>query len=230
MIAGNIDGADKVHPTQMTNMVKFAVSVIQAFLLMFASLILASTAAAEGSDKANRELPIVRMETSEGVIELMLRPDVAPETVKNFITYAESGFYDGTVFHRVIPGFMIQAGGFDQNLSRKDTRQPIRNEGTATLKNLRGTIAMARTGQPHSATSQFFINVVDNGYLNTTDSPRKWGYAVFGKVTEGMGVVDAIAGKQTGYSGGMADVPREPIVVERISVLTSTQKDGQTGN
>ncbi|MGM0769887.1 MAG: peptidylprolyl isomerase [Pseudomonadota bacterium] len=203
----------------MTNTVKPSVSVIQVFLFLLASLTLSQHAAAETSAKANSELPQVRLETTEGVIELMLRPDVAPETVSNFIDYAESGFYNGTVFHRVIPGFMIQAGGFDRDLNRKDTKQPIRNEGSATLKNLRGTIAMARTGQPHSATSQFFINVVDNGYLNTTDNPKKWGYAVFGKVTDGMGVVDAIASKQTGYSGGMADVPTDPVIIERVTVI-----------
>lgn len=219
-----------MHPTQMTNTVKPTVSVIQVFLLLLASTLLPTVAAAEETTSANEELPLVRMETSEGVIELMLRPDVAPETVRNFIEYAESGFYNGTIFHRVIPGFMIQGGGFDENLGRKDAGQSIQNEGSPTLKNLRGTIAMARTGQPHSATSQFFINVVDNGYLNTTDNPRKWGYAVFGKVTEGLGVVDAIAGAQTGYSGGMADVPRDPIVIERVSVIRGAQQDGQTGD
>ena len=219
-----------MHPTQTTNSVKPTVSVIQVFLLLLASMILPAMAAAEETTSANEELPLVRIETSEGVIELMLRPDVAPETVRNFIKYAESGFYNGTIFHRVIPGFMIQGGGFDKNLSRKDTGQSIQNEGSPTLKNLRGTIAMARTGQPHSATSQFFINVVDNGYLNTTDNPRKWGYAVFGKVTEGLGVVDAIAGARTGYSGGMADVPRDPIVIERVSVIRGAQQDDQTGD
>ncbi|MDX1599419.1 MAG: peptidylprolyl isomerase, partial [Marinobacter sp.] len=169
----------------------------------------------------------VRMETSEGVIEIRLRPDVAPETVENFLDYVESGFYQGTVFHRVIPGFMIQGGGFDRDLNRKDTSSPIQNEASPTLKNLRGTIAMARTGQPHSATSQFFINVVDNPYLNASDNPKKWGYAVFGKVTEGMGVVDAIARKKTGYSGGMGDVPVDPITIQNITVINNGGTSGK---
>lgn len=208
-----------VTPIKMTNTVKPSVSVIQVFILLLATFGLSHGALAQDAESAKQELPHVRLETTEGVIELMLRPDVAPATVENFIEYAESGFYNGTIFHRVIPGFMIQGGGFTRDLARKDTNAPIRNEGSSTLKNLRGTIAMARTGQPHSATSQFFINVVDNGYLNTTDNPQKWGYAVFGKVTEGMGVVDAIAGKQTGYSAGMADVPEDPIIIERVTVL-----------
>lgn len=195
-------------------------------LVLFSALLISSPVMA-GSDTSEQPLPQVRMETSEGVIEIRLRPDVAPETVENFLDYVESGFYQGTVFHRVIPGFMIQGGGFDRDLNRKDTSSPIQNEASPTLKNLRGTIAMARTGQPHSATSQFFINVVDNPYLNASDNPKKWGYAVFGKVTEGMGVVDAIARKKTGYSGGMGDVPVDPITIQNITVINNGGTSGK---
>ncbi|WP_292016633.1 peptidylprolyl isomerase [Marinobacter sp. HL-58] len=164
----------------------------------------------------SNELPQVIIETSEGVIEVTLRPDIAPETVENFLTYVENGFYEGTIFHRVIPGFMIQGGGFDDALNQKQTRDPVRNEAKPTAKNLRGTIAMARTSAPDSATSQFFINLADNGFLDA--GVRGPGYAVFGKVSGGMGVVDAIAGKKTGQSGGMADVPQEPIVIRSVSL------------
>ncbi|MDX1755585.1 MAG: peptidylprolyl isomerase [Marinobacter sp.] len=176
---------------------------------------LGATAASAQDDSA--ALPKVRVETSEGALEITLRPDVAPETVENFLTYVDAGFYEGTIFHRVIPGFMIQGGGFNRNLQRQTTGEPITNEASPTLKNLRGTIAMARTNDPHSATSQFFINLVDNHFLNA--GVRGPGYAVFGRVTDGMGVADTIAGKPTGFRNGMADVPVEPIIIQRISRL-----------
>jgi len=157
------------------------------------------------------------MVTSEGALELQLRPDVAPATVANFLEYARAGFFDDTIFHRVIPGFMIQGGGFTDDLSRKPTRAPIKNEARSTLPNLRGTIAMARTSSPDSATSQFFINLSDNDFLNA--GVRGPGYAVFGKVTEGMGAVDAIARKQTTRKRGMADVPVEAVIIKKVTVL-----------
>ncbi|EMP56712.1 peptidyl-prolyl cis-trans isomerase A [Marinobacter santoriniensis NKSG1] len=169
------------------------------------------------STTQNDALPKVRMVTSEGAFVLQLRPDVAPVTVKNFLQYVRDGFYDGTVFHRVIPGFMIQGGGFTPTLSRKTPRDPIANEATQSLPNLRGTIAMARTNDPDSATSQFFINVANNDFLNA--GVRGPGYAVFGKVIEGMGVVDSIAKVETGYSRGMADVPKDPVIIQEASVL-----------
>lgn len=215
-----------MNPNQSTFPVIPSLSVTHLLLVLLASLAISFPVLA-GSDTVDQPLPQVRMETSEGVIEIMLRPDVAPKTVENFLSYVDSGFYEGTIFHRVIPGFMIQGGGFDRNLGRKDTRTPIPNEASPTLRNLRGTVAMARTSQPHSATSQFFINVVDNPYLNASDNPKKWGYAVFGKVTEGMGVVDAIARKQTGYSGGMADVPNDPIIIRSITVIDSGDASGK---
>jgi peptidyl-prolyl cis-trans isomerase A (cyclophilin A) len=197
----------------MTNSVKPFRSVMQIVLSVTFMLGIANYLAAE---ERQNELPRVIIETSEGAIEVTLRPDIAPETVENFITYAENGFYEGTLFHRVIPGFMVQGGGFDQDLKQKQTRSPIRNEARPTAKNLRGTIAMARTSSPDSATSQFFINLADNGFLNA--GVRGPGYAVFGKVTGGMGVVDAIASKKTIRSRGMADVPQDPIIIRSVSV------------
>lgn len=205
----------------MLNSVKPTGTVIPALLLSFLTLLPLQIQASEDSDQVSVPLPKVKVVTNKGPFTLQLRPDVAPETVDNFLTYAESGFYENTVFHRVIPGFMIQAGGFTEDLSRKSTRDPIPNEASQTLKNLRGTISMARTSDPDSATSQFFINLVDNGFLDA--GVRGPGYAVFGKVTEGMGVVDAIGGVDTGYSGGMADVPSQPVVIESVTVLTPDQ-------
>ncbi len=202
----------------MLNSVKQSRSVIPALLLIVAAwLPLTSAHGQDAAGDSNQALPKVRFVTSEGSFVLQLRPDVAPDTVDNFLGYVNNGFYDGTIFHRVIPGFMIEGGGFTEELTRKPTEQPIRNEASQTLRNLRGTIAMARTSAPDSATSQFFINLVDNGFLDA--GVRGAGYAVFGKVTEGMGVVDSIAGVKTGQARGMADVPVAPVVIERVSVL-----------
>ncbi|WP_083260336.1 peptidylprolyl isomerase [Marinobacter sp. X15-166B] len=169
----------------------------------------------DGAESPAQALPRVIISTTEGDMELTLRPDVAPVTVKNFLAYVDSGFYDGTIFHRVIPGFMIQGGGFDDQLRRKATRAAIQNEARPTYKNLRGTIAMARTSNPDSATSQFFINLVDNEFLNA--GVRGAGYAVFGRITEGLGVADAIASQQTGYRKGMRDVPVNTVYITRIT-------------
>ncbi len=160
----------------------------------------------------------VEMKTSLGTIKLSLDPDKAPKTVDNFVQYVRDGFYDGTVFHRVIEGFMIQGGGFTPDMQKKETRAPIENEAANGLKNQRGTIAMARTSDPHSATAQFFINHKDNAFL---DYPSRdgWGYAVFGKVTDGMEVVDAIASQPTGISQGMRDVPKQTVVIESARII-----------
>lgn len=160
------------------------------------------------------------MKTSKGDITLELDADKAPGTVENFLAYADAGFYDGTIFHRVINDFMIQGGGFTAEMSKKDTRNPIQNEADNGLKNDRGTIAMARTNAPHSATGQFFINLKDNDFLNhRAKNSRGWGYAVFGRVTAGMEVVDAIAVVPTGSRGGMGDVPKEVVVIESVTRL-----------
>ncbi len=158
---------------------------------------------------------MVKLVTSAGDITLELYPDKAPATVENFLRYVDDGFYKDTIFHRVIRNFMIQGGGFDDKLSRRQTHDPIRNEAANALKNDRGTIAMARTSVPDSATAQFFINTVDNTSLNFRDpSPMGIGYCVFGRVVEGMDVVDAIQTAPTGRRAGMGDVPVEDVVIK----------------
>ena len=199
----------------MTNFVKQQIHVIYAALLVMSALIFSGAAHAD----THQDLPKVRFVTSEGTFELLLRPDVAPKTVENFLNYVEDGFYNDTIFHRVIAGFMVQGGGFTADMGRKPTKAPIVNEGSQTLPNLRGTIAMARTNNPDSATSQFFINLVDNDFLNA--GVRGAGYAVFGKVTEGMGVVDKIASVQTGRKQGMGDVPLSPVVIKSVTRITA---------
>jgi peptidyl-prolyl cis-trans isomerase B (cyclophilin B) len=169
---------------------------------------------------AEQTNPRVLLSTSKGDITLELDSAKAPATSKNFLDYVDSGFFDGTIFHRVIPRFMIQGGGFAADMQQKSTECSISNEATNGLKNDRGTIAMARTSNPHSATSQFFINLADNDFLNhTSPSPNGWGYAVFGKVVEGMDVVDAIAQVRTGNHGPHSDVPVEPVVVNRVTLV-----------
>jgi cyclophilin family peptidyl-prolyl cis-trans isomerase len=159
--------------------------------------------------------PKVVLETSKGSIVLELYPGKAPETVQNFLSYVDAKFYDDTIFHRVIPGFMIQGGGFTADMERKTTQAPIKNEADKGLKNDRGTISMARTGDPHSATAQFFINTVNNDALNhTSKTPQGWGYAAFGKVVEGMDAVDAISAVKTTTRGPYRDVPVEPVVIK----------------
>lgn len=159
------------------------------------------------------------IDTSMGTITLELNEEKAPETVRNFVKYAEDGHYDGTIFHRVIDGFMIQGGGFTKSMDQKPTREPIRNEAMNGLKNERGTIAMARTMVVDSATSQFFINLVDNAFLDfTSPTPQGFGYAVFGKVIDGMNVVDSIAKVKTGFSGPHQNVPEEAIVIKKVTI------------
>lgn len=164
------------------------------------------------------ERPRVVIATSHGEIEIELRPDQAPATVENFLHYVDADFYARTVFHRVIPGFMIQGGGLDENLQQLDTRDPIVNESDNGLSNERGTIAMARTQVPDSATSQFFINHADNANLDGGNRP---GYAVFGRVTAGMDVVDRIAEVSTGSRGGHRDVPTETVNIESVTRVES---------
>lgn len=163
---------------------------------------------------AGAENPQVVIRTSEGDITLVLFADKAPVTVANFLSYVDSGFYSGTIFHRVIPNFMIQGGGFDRDLKEKTTREPIVNESKNRLHNTRGTIAMARTSDPNSATAQFFINQRSN--LRLDWAPGREGYAVFGEVVDGMDVVDFIATAETGRAGGMGDVPVQAIVIEEV--------------
>jgi len=161
---------------------------------------------------------VVKLETSMGNIVIKLDEQAAPVTVENFLGYVEAGFYDGVIFHRVIPGFMIQGGGFTQQMVEKDTRDPIVNEAKTGLSNMRGTISMARSSDPDSATAQFFINHKDNDFLDYIDTSQA-GYAAFGKVTEGMDVVDAIAAVETTTRNGMEDVPVEPVTIQSAKVV-----------
>lgn len=163
--------------------------------------------------------PQVLMETSLGQVTLELDAVKAPESVENFLRYVDEGYYDGTVFHRVIDGFMVQGGGFTADMKRKGTREPVENEADNGLKNLRGTLAMARTSQPDSATAQFFVNLVDNGFLDHREKTRRgWGYSVFGKVSDGMAVIDEMAKLTTTVRpNGMRDVPIELPIIKRMS-------------
>jgi cyclophilin family peptidyl-prolyl cis-trans isomerase len=170
-------------------------------------------------EKGNlKGLKMVKLETTKGAIVIEVNETAAPVTVANFLQYVQDGFYDGTIFHRVIPNFMIQGGGFTPDMKQKTTRPPIVNEGKNGLKNKRGTLAMARTNDPNSATGQFFINLVDNAFLDY--SARNPGYAVFGQVVEGMDVVDAIAKVKTGIKDMQKDVPDEPIIIKSAKVVS----------
>lgn len=167
---------------------------------------------------AEAKNPVVAMETSVGTMKIELYPDKAPVSVKNFIDYVESGFYNGTIFHRVIPGFMIQGGGFEADMSQKSPKAPIKNEAKNGLKNQRGTIAMARTMVVDSATAQFFINVVDNGMLNYQND-RNYGYAVFGKVIEGIEIADKIVSVPTTSKNGHENVPVKAITIKSAKLI-----------
>ncbi|WP_027814880.1 peptidylprolyl isomerase [Paraburkholderia bannensis] len=163
---------------------------------------------------------MVELHTNHGVIKLELDAEKAPKTVANFLEYVKSGHYDGTVFHRVIDGFMIQGGGFEAGMKQKPTQAPIENEANNGLKNVRGSIAMARTNDPHSASAQFFINVADNDFLNhSSPTPQGWGYAVFGKVVDGLDVVEKIKSVKTGSKGFHQDVPVDDVVIEKAVVV-----------
>ena len=165
------------------------------------------------------EHPMVTFETNHGSFVLELDQTAAPETVENFLTYVRDGFYEGTIFHRVIAGFMVQGGGFTPELKQLQTRAPVQNEADGGGKNDRGTIAMARTSDPHSATAQFFINVADNDFLNHRDrTTQGWGYTAFGRVVEGMDTVDRITAVQTGSRGNFQDVPQETVVIEKARI------------
>ncbi|EMF4709747.1 MULTISPECIES: peptidylprolyl isomerase B [Providencia] len=162
---------------------------------------------------------MVTFHTNHGDIVIKTFDDKAPVTVENFLSYCREGFYNNTIFHRVIDGFMIQGGGFEPGMKQKATKAQIKNEANNGLKNTRGTLAMARTNDPHSATAQFFINVVDNDFLNfRSERPEGWGYCVFAEVVKGMDVVDKIKGVATGNSGFHQDVPREDVVIEKVTV------------
>ncbi len=184
---------------------------------------LAGGAPAVAADAAAN--PRVRLTTSLGVIELELYPDKAPETVRNFLGHLDRGFYDGTLFHRVIKGFMIQGGGFEPGMKSKAVGLPIRNEAANGLKNKAGTIAMARTMEPHSASAQFFINTADNAFLDHRDQSREgWGYCVFGRVTQGLDVVKKIEAVATGNISGFQNVPKTEVVIRKAERVAAAAK------
>ena len=194
---------------------------VRGITAALAAIAMGITAPSAQADKPKR--PRVTFETSHGSFVLELDREGAPETVANFLAYVRDGFYEGTIFHRVIAGFMIQGGGFTPEFRQLPTREPVRNEADRGGRNDRGTIAMARTSDPHSATAQFFINVADNDFLNHRGrTAQGWGYAAFGRVVEGMETVDRIAAVETGARGPFNDVPREGIVIRE----TRIQPDG----
>lgn len=202
------------------NIYKFSTSFFIATFLILVSSCSENNNVAEVEQQKEKAMTEVIIKTSLGDINLELNNEKAPITVENFISIAESGYYEGTIFHRVINGFMIQGGGLTSDMSNKSSgTSPIQNEANNGLSNDRGTIAMARTMDPHSATSQFFINHKDNGFLNHTgETSQGWGYAVFGVVTDGMDVVDQIAEVATGSSGAYQDVPQEVITIESVVI------------
>jgi len=203
-------------------MLRSGLFIFAALTFLPATLLLAQTAgtapANKGKTVANPVAnPVVVIETSKGNMEAELWEDKAPITVKNFLSYVDDKFYDNTIFHRVIPGFMVQGGGMTADMKEKQTKAAIKNEATAELKNVKGTLAMARTNVVDSATSQFFINTVDNDFLNHTGTgPQTFGYAVFGKVTKGLETLDAISKVKTQDSGFHQNVPSEPVVIKSI--------------
>ena len=197
-----------------------------AFFFPLLTLLALPLSAAAADQPAKSENQNVRMTTSMGIIEVELDAKHAPATVTNFLGYVNSGFYNGTIFHRVIPGFMVQGGGMTAGMKEKKTNAPIQNEADNGLKNLAGTIAMARTSDPHSASAQFFINTVDNAALNHRDkSMQGWGYCVFGKVTKGMDVVKKIEAVQTSNAGMHQNVPVKDVVITKMEVIKGTASD-----
>ena len=195
-------------------------STASLLFVVFVFGMVGSAAAQSGGGAAAPNHPRVALETSQGRIVIELYRDKAPKTVDNFLQYVKSGHYDGTIFHRVIDGFMVQGGGFSADMSQKPTKAPVQNEADNGLRNERGTLAMARTQDPNSASAQFFINLTDNEFLNHKGKTAQgWGYAVFGKVVEGMEVVDKIAKVPTGNKGGHQNVPTQPITVTKARAL-----------
>ncbi len=193
-------------------------------VLMAVFLLTLPACSRAGNDPKTKGGPVILMSTSLGDVKIELYDQDAPETVKNFLSYVNDKFYDGTIFHRVIAGFMIQGGGFTPEMEQKPTKPPIKNESSNGLKNEPYTLAMARTSVPDSATSQFFINVKNNDFLNKASAQDGVGYAVFGKVIEGMDIVNKIEKVQTGRSGMYSDVPSEPVVIKAMTVVSSEKK------
>ena len=194
--------------------VKPSWGAMNRFIIILALIIMLIPSLVSARGKSKGGNPVVIMSTSMGDIKIELYPDIAPETVKNFLSYVNDKFYDGTIFHRVIPGFMIQGGGFTPDMKQKPTKAPIKNEADNGLKNARGTLSMARTNDINSATSQFFVNLKDNDFLD--HSRGNFGYAVFARVTEGMNVIDKIAAVETGRRRGFDDVPVNAVIMKSV--------------
>jgi peptidyl-prolyl cis-trans isomerase A (cyclophilin A) len=197
---------------------RVVVTLVAVLLAAFSAVALAKGTKIKkpAPTRATAASPVVEVKTSMGSFQIELYPDKAPKTVENFLKYVDDKFYDGTIFHRVIADFMIQGGGFDPKMNKKATRDPIANEAKGAMSNLRGTVAMARTSDPNSATAQFFVNVKDNKRLDWSDSPGGDGYCAFGKVISGMDVVDKIKAVPTSSQGGMGDVPTTPVLIESV--------------
>ena len=199
----------------------FPAHLFRRLVLVSALFLIAGSWMTDGAAQSTGSKPMVRLTTTLGVIDIELFADAAPLSVANFIEYVEDGFYDGLIFHRVIPGFMVQGGGFLPGMDRRAPRAPIDNEADNGLKNYAGTLSMARTNDPHSATSQFFISVIDNKFLDhTAKTSQGWGYAVFGKVVAGMDVVESIADVPRGQVGSFGDVPNDDIVIESATLIS----------
>ncbi len=189
--------------------------------ILFSTVIAILVISSSLAQTNKKENTMVRFTTNYGVIDIEVFDDQAPVTAKNFLDYVNDGFYDGLIMHRVVPGFVLQGGGFEPGMKERPTRDPIKNEADNGLKNDRGTLSMARTNDPNSASSQFFINLKDNAFLNHTGkNPKGWGYAVFAKVVEGMAVVDKIAGVETARAGFHDDVPKEDVTITTAEILT----------
>jgi peptidyl-prolyl cis-trans isomerase B (cyclophilin B) len=189
-------------------------------LLHYLIPLLLATLSFSANAEGGNDMPQVKLETSLGDIMIELNQEKTPNTVANFLSYVEDGFYNGTIFHRVIENFMIQGGGFTEDFVQKSPKSPIKNEANNGLSNVRGSVAMARTGDPHSATAQFFINTVDNSFLDfQAENGPAWGYAVFGQVIEGMDIVDTIRAVSTGNKNGHQDVPVENVILIQVSIV-----------
>ncbi len=211
--------ADICSPFLRPGLRRLGTALFASALLVAGSSAAAANSTTEGKPTMTTETR-VKLQTNHGDIVIELNAEKAPKTTANFLEYVREGFYDGTIFHRVINNFMIQGGGFEAGMKQKKTRQPVENEANNGLKNDRYTIAMARTSDPHSATAQFFINVADNDFLNhTAPTSNGWGYAVFGKVVEGTETVDKIKSVKTGSRGFHQDVPAEDVVIEKATVV-----------
>lgn len=218
---GTLRGLNSPH-TAFHGLLMFNRLLVWVVFFIASSLLSAAAFAQTNQQRETMSVkPQVTLETNMGTVVLELDAEKAPETVENFLGYVKDGFYDGTVFHRVIDGFMVQGGGFEPGLKQKPTKESITNEANNGLKNDRYTIAMARTSDPHSATAQFFINVADNDFLNfSAPTPNGWGYAVFGQVIAGTEVIDAIKGVKTGNQGMHQDVPVEDVLIEKATINT----------